>query len=222
MLYAIGEIVLVVIGILIAIQINNWNESDKNREKETLLLYEMKSNLKGDREDLEFNIEHNKKRIEYNEVIRNVIETRTPYSDTLKPYFGNIIGNYQLSENTSAWENLKSIGLDLISNDSLRYTISNLYSNKYKYLENVEKDLDDNYQWNYLYPQLLKHLNIEELMVSGKPRNYERWIRDEEFYEVIKLNLSLRHIMQEQYETNYQLVISLEDQIDRHLKTLNK
>jgi hypothetical protein len=30
MLYAIGEIVLVVIGILIALQINNWNEGKKN------------------------------------------------------------------------------------------------------------------------------------------------------------------------------------------------
>ena len=31
--YAIGEIVLVVIGILIALQINNWNENRKSQEK---------------------------------------------------------------------------------------------------------------------------------------------------------------------------------------------
>mgnify|MGYP001591841413 CR=1 FL=1 len=30
LLYAIGEIILVVIGILIALQINNWNEKRKN------------------------------------------------------------------------------------------------------------------------------------------------------------------------------------------------
>ena len=29
--YAIGEVVLVVIGILIALQINNWNEESKTR-----------------------------------------------------------------------------------------------------------------------------------------------------------------------------------------------
>ena len=34
LLYAIGEIILVVIGILIALQINNWNENRKNRELE--------------------------------------------------------------------------------------------------------------------------------------------------------------------------------------------
>lgn len=36
--YAIGEIVLVVIGILIALSINNWNEGRKNDLKETLLI----------------------------------------------------------------------------------------------------------------------------------------------------------------------------------------
>ena len=36
--YAIGEIVLVVIGILIALQINNWNEGRKDRVLEKKLL----------------------------------------------------------------------------------------------------------------------------------------------------------------------------------------
>ena len=37
--YALGEILLVVIGILIALQINNWNEARK-QEKELLTIYE--------------------------------------------------------------------------------------------------------------------------------------------------------------------------------------
>ncbi|MBO3115440.1 hypothetical protein J4050_01695 [Winogradskyella sp. DF17] len=36
--YAIGEIILVVIGILIALQINNWNQSRKEAKQEQLIL----------------------------------------------------------------------------------------------------------------------------------------------------------------------------------------
>ena len=46
--YAIGEIVLVVIGILIAISINNWNERIKTQEKVDLFLTSLKSDLIND------------------------------------------------------------------------------------------------------------------------------------------------------------------------------
>ncbi|RLD29784.1 MAG: hypothetical protein DRI75_02020 [Bacteroidetes bacterium] len=43
--YAIGEIVLLVIGILIALQINNWNEHRKNRILELTYLDNIKADL---------------------------------------------------------------------------------------------------------------------------------------------------------------------------------
>ncbi|MFH4967283.1 DUF6090 family protein [Gaetbulibacter sp. M240] len=45
LLYAIGEIVLVVIGILIALQINNWNEDRKNSIEEIGILESLNKNL---------------------------------------------------------------------------------------------------------------------------------------------------------------------------------
>lgn len=46
--YAIGEIVLVVIGILIALQINTWNEQRKNAVEETIILKSLIEDLKAD------------------------------------------------------------------------------------------------------------------------------------------------------------------------------
>lgn len=46
MRYAIGEVVLVVIGILIAIQVNNWNEAQKNNKEEAIILKNLHENLK--------------------------------------------------------------------------------------------------------------------------------------------------------------------------------
>ena len=48
LLYAIGEIILVVIGILIALQINNWNENRKLRDKEVYFLEGIKNDLASD------------------------------------------------------------------------------------------------------------------------------------------------------------------------------
>ncbi len=41
LLYAIGEIILVVIGILIALQINNWNITTQNKEQEKQILAQL-------------------------------------------------------------------------------------------------------------------------------------------------------------------------------------
>src|SRR5210317_1967479 len=46
--YAIGEIILVVVGILIALSINNWNEERKQNELETVYLKRLHNELKKD------------------------------------------------------------------------------------------------------------------------------------------------------------------------------
>ena len=51
--YAIGEIVLVVIGILIALSINNWNQNRINSLSESLLLKEINTEFKFNKEELE-------------------------------------------------------------------------------------------------------------------------------------------------------------------------
>ncbi|WP_231749530.1 DUF6090 family protein, partial [Polaribacter sp. BAL334] len=48
LIYAIGEIILVVIGILIALQINNWNNDNIERELELNMLSEILTNLEKD------------------------------------------------------------------------------------------------------------------------------------------------------------------------------
>ena len=49
LLYAIGEIILVMIGILLALQVNNWNESRKNEQVEIQLYHNIITDLKTER-----------------------------------------------------------------------------------------------------------------------------------------------------------------------------
>ena len=52
MLYAVGEIILVVIGILIALQVNNWNINRVNSEIESQILVHLKSEYQENYEEL--------------------------------------------------------------------------------------------------------------------------------------------------------------------------
>lgn len=57
LLYALGEIILVVIGILIALQINNWNEFRKDRKREKMYLGSLESDLQESQAELQRVIE---------------------------------------------------------------------------------------------------------------------------------------------------------------------
>ena len=63
--YAIGEIILVVIGILIALQINNWNEDRKNNTLERVFINNLITDLKSDVNHLNEVITFNEKKIIY-------------------------------------------------------------------------------------------------------------------------------------------------------------
>ena len=70
LLYAVGEILLVVIGILIALQGDNWNQERQERDEESLL-------LSGLREDLIVDNEYFRKRIDdANRFIEYIIALR--------------------------------------------------------------------------------------------------------------------------------------------------
>ncbi len=56
LLYAIGEIVLVVIGILIALQINNWNAKQKIEKEEIGILYNLLESLNSAKEQSDIEI----------------------------------------------------------------------------------------------------------------------------------------------------------------------
>ncbi len=57
--YAIGEIILVVIGILIALQINNWNENQKLKKEEIKLLHALEKEIESNITSLDTTIKDN-------------------------------------------------------------------------------------------------------------------------------------------------------------------
>lgn len=75
-LYAIGEIALVVIGILIALRINTWNEIRKDAELEKQYMVSMLSDLSKDRRDLQPMIEFGPVPVIYNDSLSVELQKR--------------------------------------------------------------------------------------------------------------------------------------------------
>lgn len=138
-LYAIGEIVLVVIGILIALQINNNNEIRKSREKELHYLKNIKSDLQLNINEIQDYIHIRTRRIvSANKVIEHF--EGKPLTD-LDEFNRNIINIYTWRKfyqiNNTFQELTNSGNLALISNDSIKNTLLNLETlyKKLKYEE---------------------------------------------------------------------------------------
>ncbi len=86
LLYAIGEIILVVIGILIALQINNWNENQKLVKLEKELLREVKIGLESDYNLISTSINEHKRFINSQDIIVRWIDEKFKYNDSLIPH----------------------------------------------------------------------------------------------------------------------------------------
>ncbi|WP_199287194.1 DUF6090 family protein [Robertkochia marina] len=89
--YAVGEIVLVVIGILIALQINNWNENRKEFRKSKVLLEEFKRDLARDTVESNYVTGKLARRINIESWALNLTSYNTSQLDSLKLVF---IGPY--------------------------------------------------------------------------------------------------------------------------------
>jgi hypothetical protein len=143
LLYALGEIVLVVIGILIALQINNWNNERIENKLETGILKEILVNLERDVVNLNAKIEFNDRKMKFNQEVLEHLEQKTTLTDSLKYAYSKLLGRGTFEPITVAYENLKSKGIDIIHNDSLRIAISELYDFKYFY---ITQDLRTDYE----------------------------------------------------------------------------
>jgi len=140
--YAIGEIILVVIGILIALQINTWNEDRKTKKFEDEILYLISENLKNDSILLSKQLYQAKRANFLTDRLLNSVAQKQ-YGDSLNYWMGKIIVFERFKSQSSAFEVLKSKGIESISNKELQLGLIAYYEqslfNTYTSLTDVEK-----------------------------------------------------------------------------------
>jgi hypothetical protein len=139
--YAIGEIVLVVIGILIALQINNWNENQKSKKDERYVLTEVLKNLEEDAVLVDEIITQRQKAKTAVNALQKFVNSETKDSDSLQFYMVNLLTFERYFPINNAYEILKSKGLQL-SNDELTTKISRYYDYEQPKMSNSILDIE--------------------------------------------------------------------------------
>jgi len=126
--YALGEIILVVIGILIALQINNWNEHRKLRNTEHYYLIELKSEFKKNLKEINKVMARNDANLENALLLANYLAsdsmTLSDY-DFDKHLFKSIVTEIQYRPSPGTLNEILNSGkLEIISNKTLRTKLS--------------------------------------------------------------------------------------------------
>ena len=180
-IYAIGETILVVVGILIALQINNWNESRKDRLHEielvNLLITDLNDrkleNVNDRNSGLSF-VDYLKDALDYwdenNDIDTTNLKQLLWLLKTDSWYYHNETPTYKRLSNSAIWEKIP---------DSLATQVNNVYYSKFTKIkiafENSRK-YSSECKINYLRPNGLLNLNQSSSSLKNKilknPENF--------------------------------------------------
>jgi hypothetical protein len=192
----LGEIVLVVLGILIALQINNWNQHQKNLRAEQQLLKDLNQEFQLNQNLLEKKLKEVKEGVEVHKAhLDKLLSGEYTYENLVSFQFDIIKGAGTSDPAYGVINSLIASGnIKLIRNDSLKYELTswkdkmaNLLENERFHLENIFKYSD------YSNERVPKNANlkfsdlpqeeIEALFLNmGKDIRYRNFVVDNSSY----------------------------------------
>jgi len=193
---ALKEVILIVIGILVALFINNWNTERVQKKEEIAILQGIKENILLDTIDINLNIRSYKHIIRNDSLLTRALIMQKPYSDTVmwglaSIYFTDLI----LVLHNEYYEKAKSTGLNIISNKDLRNRISRLYEFEYPYLLENEDDKGEllmEYFNSFLLNNSLIDYRISNEGDAMTPflskQSYQKLLKDKQFHLMVGIH----------------------------------
>jgi len=177
--YAIGEIILVVIGILIALQINNWNEKQKLKLQELVLLENVLENIKTDSTSIDSVISNTDRILK---IHKNLI------SFSKQQISENEVGNIDLIRQSEPNPLITQINNPNLPNQLLDQELKKVILDYYLTIEWFEKIRADN---NYIIEQYIRPILAEKELLNfdfqfSESKGYNNLINKQKFFEVFK------------------------------------
>ena len=183
-IYAIGEILLVVVGILIALQVNNWNEARKEKELANEILSQMEERISQDTIVLNRQIERFEKMKAESEWIIQQFDSDAPYISKMDSVLASISVFSFTEADYTAFNYLENVGIGIIKDQEMRDKITEYYRLS-EHIYEVDKYFELNkYFRQEIYPKYFKRYRYGLYVV---PNDFKALKQSNEFRIVLDM-----------------------------------
>jgi hypothetical protein len=165
LIYAIGEIILVVIGILIALQINNWNQKKQLKEEQLKTLKSLQKAIKINSTEFDtiFNAQILRNRSLQDVIFTDISNLPNTHLDSLIKIN---VKNHTFDPSTGIYNAMINSGkIELVTNESLKNRISKLFDIVKDYQES--EDEITAYTKEHLEEYYIQNYEIEPTVLAG-------------------------------------------------------
>ena len=227
--YAIGEIVLVVIGILIALQINNWNEGNKHQLRTENLILRLEKQISQNIEQAQKEKENIKSQVEQMTSLMLMIgkPLKTFDQSKLDYIMDRSLLDHRLGLDLNTLAEAQDNGeIATIKKDSLRialYKLSTLYKN-IEQRQNIANSDNLNFMQPYFYKNTNGrnissniNKNYKEKIGHSKLKNhsYAEMLNDREFENMLDVRIYYAQEMVEYYEELEEYLEYIKELLDK-------
>jgi len=146
------EFLTIFIGIFSAFALDNWNEDRKDNNTEIKILSEINKGLSQDIRDIGINEYGHRSGLIAASYFEKLIFNKPLETDSLTIHYFNLLRDFISVQNISGYETLKSKGLEIVTNDSLRTEILALYENDYNSLRKLEENYSELQFFEHYHP----------------------------------------------------------------------
>ncbi len=196
--YAVGEIILVVIGILIALSINNWNSNRITTNRKTDYLVRISEELKNQIEDLSYAQDNVASEIKSGKRILKILDSKNLDSiPTLKQLLGNTATFWGIALSFPVTDEFINQNLQSqIKNDSLKLYFK--YLKEFRDILDIQNDYNQTQYTNTIEPFFVKNINYSEIavdfykedLIQGGPKtDYNNLISSMELWNIATFKL---------------------------------
>lgn len=182
--YAFGEVLLIVVGILVALAISDWNDRRIERLQELAMLGEVRNALETDIAALQGRLHETRLAIGQMGELASRLEANRLHDEETNSLFGAVYGVRLVNLSTAPYETLKSVGLQTVSNRELRAILAYIFDQHYERLEG-EHEIEIEITLNVMRPYFLEHFVDLRFWENATPIDYDKVVNDTYFENIL-------------------------------------